>query len=78
MTSRSSKTRTIQALKIRMVSDKDPRSIHVKTHIVDGKKIVTTKALIDSGTQGIFMNQQLQRNTNSCSLNSKRRYPYLT
>jgi len=41
-----------------MVSDEDLRSIHIKACIVDGKKIVAARALIDSGAQRIFINQQ--------------------
>ena len=35
--------------------------MHVNTEIIDGKKIVETKALINSGTQGIFMDEQFAK-----------------
>jgi len=55
---RNNPSRFSPGLQIRTVSDKDPRSIHIKAHIVDGKKIIAARALIDSGAQGTFMNQQ--------------------
>ena len=58
--SRSSK-RTIRAIKIRSVNDKDVRSMFVETRITNGKKIIETKALIDSGAQGIFMDEQFAK-----------------
>ena len=35
--------------------------MRVNTEIIDGKKIVETKALIDSGAQGIFMNERFAK-----------------
>ena len=33
----------------------------VNTGIIDGKKIIKTKALIDSGAQGIFMDERFAK-----------------
>ena len=57
MTSRPSIELSVKALRIQSVPDNDLRLMHVNTKIIDGKKIVETKALIDSGTQGIFMDE---------------------
>ena len=51
----SSKGLSIKPIKIRSVEENDAKSMHIKTKIIDGKKIVETKALIDSGTQGGFI-----------------------
>ena len=56
-TSRPSKGLSIKALRIQSVPDNNLKSMRVNTEIIDGKKIVETKALIDSGTQGIFMDE---------------------
>ena len=53
--SRSSKGLFINALMIRSVLHPDLKSMRVDTKIINGKKSATTKALIDSGAQGIFM-----------------------
>ena len=55
MTSRPSKGLSINALRIQSVPDNDLKLMRINTKIIDGKKIVETKALIDSGAQGIFM-----------------------
>ena len=41
--------------------------MHINTKNIDGKKIVETKVLIDSGAQGILWMNDLQRNINSHS-----------
>ena len=55
--SRPSKGLFIKALRIRSVPNNDLKSMQVNTEIIHGKKIVETKALIDSGAQGIFMDE---------------------
>ena len=60
-TSRPSKGPSIKSLRIRSVSDNDSKSIRIDTKIIDGKKIVETKALIDSGAQGIFMDERFAK-----------------
>ena len=62
-TSRPSKGFSIKALRIRSIpnSDTDLRSIYVNTEIIDGKKIVATKALIDSGAQETFMDERFMK-----------------
>ena len=55
--SRPSKGLSIKALRIQSVPDNDLKLMCVSTKIIDGKKIVETKALIDRGTQGIFMDE---------------------
>jgi len=62
-----SRETSIKALRIWSVPDKDSKSMTVNTKIIDEKKIVETKALIDCGTQGAFIDEQFKRNTNSCS-----------
>ena len=59
--SRPSKGLSIKALRIRSVPDNDLKSMCINTKIIDGKKIVETKALIDSGAQGIFMDEQFAK-----------------
>jgi len=54
---RPAKGFSIKALKIQSVPDKNSRSIIVNTIILDGNKIVKTKALIDCGTQGAFIDE---------------------
>ena len=60
-TSRPSKEPSIKSLRIRSVSDNDSKLICIDTKIIDGKKIVETKALIDSGAQGIFMDERFAK-----------------
>ena len=55
--SRPSKGLSIKALRIWSVPDNNLKSMHVNIKIIDGKKIIETKALIDSGAQGIFMDK---------------------
>jgi len=57
MMTRPSRGLSIKALRIQSVPDKDSKSMNVNTKIMDGKKIVETKALIDCGTQGAFMDE---------------------
>jgi len=52
---------SIKALRIRSVPDKDSKSMNVDTKIIDGKKIIKTKALIDCGTQGAFMDKRFAK-----------------
>jgi len=54
MTSRPSKGLSIKALTIQSVSDTD---LNINTKIINGKKFVETKALIDCGAQGVFMDE---------------------
>jgi len=60
-TTRPSKGLSIKALKIQSVPNKDSKSINVDTKIIDEKKIVKTKVLIDCGTQGAFMDEQFTK-----------------
>ena len=60
-TSRPSKGLSIKALRIQSVPDNDLKSMRINTKIIDGKKIVETKALIDSGAQGIFMDERFAK-----------------
>ena len=61
MASRPSKRLSIKALKIQSVPDNDLKLMCINTKIIDGKKFVKTKALIDSGAQGIFMDEQFTK-----------------
>jgi len=61
MTTRPSRGLSIKALRIRSVPDKDSKSMNVDTKIIDGKKIVETKVLIDCGAQGAFMDEQFTK-----------------
>jgi len=54
---RPSKGLSIKALRIQSVPDKDSKSMNVNTKIIDGKKNVETKALIDCSTQGAFIDK---------------------
>jgi len=56
--SRPSKWLSIKALTIWSVPDNDSKSKNINTQIIDGKKFVETKALIDCGTQGAFMDER--------------------
>ena len=58
---RPSKRLSIKALRIQSVPDKDSKSMNVNTKIIDEKKIVETKALIDCGAQGTFMDEQFAK-----------------
>jgi Aspartyl protease len=62
-TSRPSARLPIRAIRIRSVpnTDTDLKSIRVDTKILDGKKIVETRALIDSGAQGTFMDERFAK-----------------
>jgi len=57
MTTRPLKGFSIKAFKIRSVPDEDLRSMTVNTRILDGNKIIETKALIDCGAQGAFIDE---------------------
>ena len=57
MAARPSKGFSIKALKIRSVPDENSRSMTVDTRILDGNKIIETKALIDCGAQGTFIDE---------------------
>jgi len=54
---RPSKEPPIRTVRIQSVPGRDSRSIIVDARILDGKKIVETKVLIDSGTQGAFIDE---------------------
>ena len=58
---RPSKGLSTKALRIRSVPDKDSKSMNVDTKIIDEKKIVETKALIDCGAQGTFMDERFAK-----------------
>ena len=59
--SRSSKGLFINALTIRSVPHPDLKSMLVDTKIINGKKSATTKALIDSGAKGVFMDERFAK-----------------
>ena len=59
--SRSSKGLSIRALKIRTVPNDDSKSMHVKTKFKNGERNIVTNALVDSGTQGIFMDERFAK-----------------
>ena len=61
MTSRSSKGLLINALTIRSVWHPDLRSMRVDTKIINEKKSAATKALIDSGAQGVYMDKRFAK-----------------
>jgi len=61
MMTRPSREFSIRALRIRSVPDKDSKSMNVDTKIIDGKEIIKTKALIDCGAQGTFMDEQFAK-----------------
>jgi len=54
---RPSQGLSIKALRIQSVPDENSKSMTVDTRILDGKKIIKTKALIDCGTQGAFIDE---------------------
>jgi len=56
-TTRPSKEPPIRTIRIQSVPGRDSRSIIVNARILDGKKIVETKVLIDSGAQGAFIDE---------------------
>ena len=57
MMSRPSKWLSIKALTIQSVPSNDSKLMNVNTQIINGKKIVETKVLIDCGAQGAFMDE---------------------
>ena len=57
MTTRPSKGPPIRTIRIQSVPGRDSRSIIVDARILDGRKIIETKVLIDSGTQGAFIDE---------------------
>jgi hypothetical protein len=61
MTSRPSKRLSIRSIRIRSVPGSDSKSMHVKTRIINGEKSVEIKALIDSGAQGNFMDEEFAK-----------------
>jgi len=56
-TTRPSKEPPIRTIRIRSVPSKNSRSMIINARILDGEKIVETKVLIDSGTQGAFIDE---------------------
>jgi len=60
-TTRPSKEPPIRTIRIQSVPGRDSRSIIVDTRILDGKKIIETKALIDSGAQGAFIDERFAK-----------------
>jgi len=54
---RPSKRLSIKAFTIWSVPNDNSKSINVNTQIIDGKKIIETKVLIDCGAQGAFMDK---------------------
>ncbi|KIJ93717.1 hypothetical protein K443DRAFT_55507, partial [Laccaria amethystina LaAM-08-1] len=60
-TSRPSKRLSIRSIRIRSVPGSDSKSMHVKTRIINGEKSVEIKALIDSGAQGNFMDEEFAK-----------------
>ena len=61
MMTRPSKEPPIRTIRIWSVPGRDSRSIIVDARILDGKKIVETKALIDSGAQGAFIDERFAK-----------------
>jgi hypothetical protein len=59
--SRPSKRLSIRSIRIQSVPGSDSKSMHVKTRIINGEKSVEIKALIDSGTQGNFMDEEFAK-----------------
>ena len=57
-TTRPLKEPPIKTIRIQSIPGRDSRSIIIDTRILDGKKIVKTKVLIDSGAQGAFIDEQ--------------------
>jgi len=61
MMTRPLKGLSIKALRIQSVPDKDSKSMNVDTKIIDEKKIVKMKVLIDCGAQGTFMDERFAK-----------------
>jgi len=61
MMSRPSKELFIKALTIRSIPNNNSKSMNINTEIIDGKKFVKTKMLIDCGAQGAFMDEQFAK-----------------
>ena len=49
--------------------------MHIDTKIIDGKKIIETKVPIDSGAQGIFMDEQFAKKHQLPLLKLKKEIP---
>jgi len=75
MTTRPSQGLSIKAPRIQSVPDKNSKSMTVNTRIIDGKKIVKTKVLIDCGTQGTFIDEQFAKEHQLPLLRLKKEIP---
>ena len=74
-TTRPSKEPPIRTIRIRSVPGRDSRSIIVDARILDGKKIIETKALIDSGAQGAFIDERFAKEHRFLLLRLKKEIP---
>jgi hypothetical protein len=59
--SRPTKCLSIRSIRIQSVPGSDSKSMHVKTRIINGEKSVEIKALINSGAQGNFMDEEFAK-----------------
>ena len=73
-TSISSKPIFIRPIKVRSIEENE-RSMRVDAKIIDGNKIVATKALIDSGAQGNFINDEFTKKHRLPLLKLKKEIP---
>jgi len=74
-TTRPSKEPPIKAIRIRSVPGRDTRSMIIDARILDGEKIIETKALIDSGAQGAFIDERFAKEHRLPLLRLKKEIP---
>jgi len=74
-TTRPSKDPPIRTIRIRSIPGRDSRSMIIDAKILDGKEIVETKALIDSGTQGAFIDERFAKEHRLPLLRLKKEIP---
>jgi len=72
---RPSRGLSIKALRIQSVPDKDSKLMNVDTKIIDGKKIIKSKVLIDCGAQGAFMDERFAKKHQLLLLRLKKEIP---
>ena len=74
-TTRPSKEPPIRTIRIQSVPGRDSRSMIIDAKILDGKEIVETKALIDSGAQGAFIDERFVKEHRFPLLRLKKEIP---
>jgi len=75
VTTRPSKEPPIRTIRIRSIPGRDSRSMIIDAKILDGKEIVETKALIDSGAQGAFIDERFAKEHRFPLLRLKKEIP---